>query len=107
VQCLIKHRLEGEPRLVVLYEAIVESLGSIIDLHTDLTYKHYLIIELITASSKRPEIKLERLVKVILGNDMLMVHYCIYIYIIRYFLLLITGLSEKSVIIIGLFHIVR
>jgi len=52
---------------VVLYEAIVENLGGIIDLHTDLTYKHYLIIELITASSKRPEIKLDRLVKVKLG----------------------------------------
>jgi len=66
VQSLLKYRLEHEPKLSVLYEAIVENLESIIDLHTDLIYKNYLVIELIKACNKLPDIELKSLVKVLI-----------------------------------------
>lgn len=67
IQSLIKYRLESETKLVVLYESILENLDSIIDLHTDLIYKNYLIIELITACSKSEDLELKKLVKILMN----------------------------------------
>ena len=64
IQTLIKHRLHASPEIKPLYDAILENLGSIIDLHTDLIYKNYLIIELMNAAHKTPTLELKELVKV-------------------------------------------
>ena len=64
IQTLIKHRLHASPEIKPLYDAILENLGSIIDLHTDLIYKNYLLIELMNAAHKTPSLELKELVKV-------------------------------------------
>lgn len=62
IQTLVKHRLKSEPKLKVLFESLVNNLESILDLHTDLSYKHYLIIELIESSQKSSHLNLDDLV---------------------------------------------
>ena len=51
-------------KISVLYEAILDNLDSIVNLHSDLIYKNYLLIELIEACQKVPELDLNRLVEV-------------------------------------------
>lgn len=50
-------------QLIALYDAILENLDSIVDLHTDLTFKHYMFIELIEIASKHQDLELKPLVK--------------------------------------------
>ena len=64
VQTLIKHRLHSSPEIKPLYDAILSNLGSIIDLHTDLIYKNYLVIELMNVAHKTPSLEFKYLVKV-------------------------------------------
>lgn len=51
----------------VLYDSLVENLGSIIDLHSDLIYKNYLAIELINLCTKTPALDLKQLIKVLMA----------------------------------------
>lgn len=64
VQTLLKYRLENEPELRILYDSLVENLSSIVDLHSDLIYKNFILIELISLCSKSKTYDLKELVKV-------------------------------------------
>ena len=50
----------------MLYESLLNNLGSIIDLHTDLIYKNYLVSELINLCCKTPSLDLKQLIKVLI-----------------------------------------
>ena len=52
-------------KLSVLYDSVLSNLDSIIDLHSDLIFKNYLMLELINACHKQPELlDFKNLVKV-------------------------------------------
>ena len=54
-------------KIEVLFNALVENLPSIIDVHTDLIFKNYLIIELIDACQRVKHLSFENLMKSLLG----------------------------------------
>ena len=68
IQALLKYRLENEPELRVLYDSLVNNLSSIIDLHSDLIYKNFILIELISLCSKSKLYDLKELIKVLNCN---------------------------------------
>ena len=66
IQTLVKYRMENEPVLASLFDSLVENLPSIIDLHTDLIFKNYLVIELINVCQKNTSLKFKSLVRTLL-----------------------------------------
>ncbi|CAF0712043.1 unnamed protein product [Brachionus calyciflorus] len=67
IQTLVKYRMDKEETLGPLYDALVENLPSIIDLHTDLIFKNYLIVELINVCQKNSSLNFKNLIKTLLN----------------------------------------
>jgi hypothetical protein len=63
IQSLLKYRVTNETKLNKFYQALHSNLTTIIDLHTDLIYKNYLIIEMIEACHKNSSLDLKQLVE--------------------------------------------
>lgn len=67
IQTLIKHRLASSSELRPLFDELLKNLDSIIDLHSDLIYKNYLLIELIDCTQKSTAYELKSVVEAIMA----------------------------------------